>query len=63
MAVLGPTVVGLFAYLSGNQGAGDATFLPEILFSNVYFLCNISNEYQQEELNLRGNLFIDDQSV
>jgi hypothetical protein len=31
MAVLGPTMVGLFAYFSGNQGAGDATFLPDIL--------------------------------
>jgi hypothetical protein len=30
MAVLGPSVAGLIAYLLGNQAAGDATFLPEI---------------------------------
>jgi hypothetical protein len=30
MAVLGPFVAGLLAYLLGNQTVGDATFLPEV---------------------------------
>ncbi len=36
MAVLGRSAAGLRAYLLGNRGGGDATFLPERVISEFY---------------------------
>jgi hypothetical protein len=65
MAVLGPTVVGLFAYFSGNQGAGDATFLPETFISKkfkkgVYYksYSTIDNAvHHRQTIRLKGLFF------